>query len=40
MMTRAWDQNPFTYGNLPAVASIAAPASKSTAVESHVPLTS
>src|SRR5207245_391885 len=34
------DQNPFTYGSFPAVVSIAAPASSSTAVESHVPLTS
>jgi multidrug efflux system outer membrane protein len=36
----AGDQNPATYGSLPAVASIAAPASRSTAVESHVPPTS
>ena len=34
------DQNPLTYGNRPAVASIAAPASSSTAVESHVPFIS
>ena len=33
-------QNPFTYGRRPAVASIAAPASSNTLVESHVPLTS
>ena len=31
---------PFTYGNFPAVASIVAPASNKTAVESHVPPTS
>src|SRR5215470_8596375 len=34
------DHHPFTYGNFPAVASIAAPASSRTAVESHVPATS
>jgi hypothetical protein len=33
-------QYPLTYGSFPAVASIAAPASSSTAVESHVPATS
>ena len=33
-------QNPATYGSFFAVASIAAPASSSTAVESHVPPTS
>src|SRR5438067_7345553 len=34
------DHHPLTYGSFPAVASIAAPASSSTAVESHVPATS
>ena len=34
------NQNPATYGSFLAVASIAAPASSSTAVESHVPATS
>ena len=37
---RSSDQNPATYGSFPAVASIAVPASRSTAVESHVPATS
>src|SRR5205823_13365231 len=34
------DHHPLTYGSFPAVASIAAPASSSTAVESHVAATS
>jgi hypothetical protein len=34
------NQNPATYGSFFAVVSIAAPASSSTAVESHVPPTS
>src|SRR5207249_7004709 len=39
-LPRGVDQYPLTYGNFLAVASIAAPASSSTAVESHVPPTS